>query len=95
MAGFEILRVEWTASTGAPVASLFGEVDMEAVETVIGLVRTAEVAPKLIVDLSGITFIDVSGLHLMRTLAAFPNVVVQNPSPPILRLLEALDISAL
>ncbi|MEA3056369.1 MAG: hypothetical protein QOD30_1801 [Actinomycetota bacterium] len=95
MAGFEILRVEWSAVTGAPVASLLGEVDMEAVETVIGLIRTAELAPKLIVDLSGVTFIDVSGLHLVRTLAAFPNIAVQNPSPPIVRLLEALDIDEL
>ena len=95
MAGFEILRVEWSADTGAPVASMLGEVDMEAVETIIGLIRTAEVAPKLIVDLSGVTFIDVSGLHLVRTLAAFPNVTVQNLSAPIVRLLDALDISEL
>lgn len=95
MAGFEILRVEWSSVTGAPVASMLGEVDMEAVETVIGLIRTAELAPELVVDLAGITFIDVSGLHLLRTLAAFPNVTVQHPSAPIVRLLEALDISEL
>jgi len=95
MAGFEILRVEWSAASGAPVASLLGELDMEAVETVIGLIRTAELAPRLIVDLGRVTFIDVTGLHLMRTLAALPNVTVQNPSPPVVRLLEALEINEL
>jgi len=95
MAGSETLRVEWQADTRAPVARLLGEVDMEAVETVIELVRTAEVAPKLVVDLSGVTFIDVSGLHLVRTLAAFPNVTVQNPSPPVVRLLDVLEINEL
>ena len=95
MAGFEILRVEWRAVSGASVVSLLGEVDMEAVETVIGIVRTAELAPKLVLDLSGVTFIDLSGLQLMRTLAALPNVTVQNPSPPIVRLLGALEIDHL
>jgi anti-anti-sigma regulatory factor len=95
MPGFEILRIEWSADTGAPIASLHGEVDMEAVETVIGIIRTAELAPKLIVDLAGVTFVDVSGLHLVRTLAAFPNITVQNPSPPIVRLLQTLGIGEL
>lgn len=95
MAGFEILRVEWSAVTGTPVASMFGEVDMEAVETIIGIIKTAEVAPRLVVDLTGITFVDVSGLHLLRTLAALPNVEVRNPSLPIVRLLETLEISEL
>ena len=95
MAGFEILRIEWSAEPGAPVAALQGEVDMEAVETVIGLIRTAEVAPTLIVDLAKVTFIDVSGLHLVRTLVAFPNVSARNLSPPVVRLLDALGIAEL
>jgi anti-anti-sigma regulatory factor len=95
VAGVEVLRVEWRRVDGCTVAVLVGDVDMGAAEVVIGILRVAELAPRIVVDLSRVTFLDNAGLDLVRTLAALPNITVDQRSPAVDKLLANLGIEEL
>jgi anti-sigma B factor antagonist len=86
--------------TDQHVIRLAGELDMAAVpELVAQLAEAAEVpAPTpLVVDMSGVTFIDCSGLHpLLKAHARLDGRLrLQNASPPVHRLLRLLDLTTL
>jgi anti-anti-sigma factor len=86
--------------TDVHVIRLASELDMAAVpELVAQLAEAAEVpAPTpLVVDMSGVTFIDCSGLHpLLKAHARLDGRLrLQNASPLVGRLLRLLDLATL
>jgi anti-sigma B factor antagonist len=79
-------------STGrGAVASVFGEVDMATAPALRSALMGA--AGPLTVDLAGMTFIDASGLRVLagaagRARREGSEVVLRDPSPQVLRVLE-------
>lgn len=72
--------------------ALQGELDMASAEELLMRVRAAPAEGDLTVDLSGLTFMDSTGLHVFLEAASARNngscVVLKNPSTPVARVLE-------
>jgi anti-anti-sigma factor len=91
--------IEVTTETDVIVARLAGELDLTASERVVEALRppVAEaVAPRLVVDMSGVTFCDSSGLGALldvRRAAADAGVdmVLRDVSRQVARLLDLAD----
>ena len=81
------LQVRWTSDTAAPVARLRGDVDADAAPELRAIGAVADEVPAVVVDLSAVDFVDLSGLDLLDELAARTNVTLQDPSAPVQRLL--------
>ena len=66
-----LARVEISARDGIPVAAIFGEVDIGNVGHVRAQIVQAvsNASPGLVLDLSGTTYLDSRGVHLILELA--------------------------
>jgi anti-anti-sigma factor len=83
------LEITWGHRDGATLVALAGEVDLTAKATFLAVADVADHAPTVILDVAGVTFIDVVGLGLLDRLRRKTNVVVVNESEAI-RSLTAL-----
>jgi anti-anti-sigma factor len=81
--------------SGVPVVKLAGEVDISNVDAVrAAVVQVVSRAPgQLIFDLSGLTFMDSSGIAVLLQSAERVNVEVRNPSPVVRRIFECTGIA--
>jgi anti-anti-sigma factor len=72
--------------------ALEGELDMASAEVLLSRVDGARGAGELVLDMTGVTFMDSSGLRAILQLAQSRNgngpVVLRRPSQPVARLLE-------
>ena len=72
--------------------ALEGELDLASAEELLTWLRAAPAEADLTVDLSGLTFMDSSGLRVFLEAACTRNhgssVVLKNPSDPVARVLE-------
>ena len=89
----QILEVAVEPVADGCVIRVSGEVDMSSVEALRGpLSRARQAGANTLVDLSGVSFMDSSGLHLMLEAALDAETdgwsLTFRPSPQVLRLLE-------
>jgi stage II sporulation protein AA (anti-sigma F factor antagonist) len=71
------------------VLHVFGEVDMLSSPLLFAAVTERAESGVVVVDLTGVTFIDSSGLHaLTRLRSSLPGMRVADASPSVLRILE-------
>ena len=98
MAGFTIRVVHDAGSPNISTLSLAGEIDLAAHEEVIAAGKhTLTQCMKLRVDLSGVTFLDSTGLSALLVLMAEAEVAearieFDHPSPRIERLFEMAGV---
>lgn len=85
------LHVRWTSDTGAPTAWLRGDVDADAVHELRAIGTVADEVRVVVVDVSDVEFVDLSGLDLLEELAARQNVMIVGSSPAVLRILQRVD----
>jgi anti-anti-sigma factor len=95
----ESLTIEHDREDDLPIVRLKGELDRLSVDDVDATVRelAAHAAPTLVLDLAHLEFIDSAGLRSLsrahNLLAETGRVlVVRNPSPAILRLIELVGL---
>jgi anti-anti-sigma factor len=87
------------AAGAGPVVVVAGEIDLAAVDQLEGaLDRAGAGGRRLVVDLSGVRFIDSSGLHLLvrafvRRREAGGEAVLRDPSPTVVRLLAMTGVA--
>jgi anti-anti-sigma factor len=79
------------------VLHVAGDLDMATVPELRAAVEDAAAAPRVVVDLSGLTFCDSTGLALLletrkAAAAAGREVVVRNPSEPFRRVAELVRL---
>ncbi len=86
---------------GHALVQVRGEVDVATKDQLWSVLeQAAEASPTVVVDLSGTTFMDASGLAtLLRTLHRLErrqgSLVLRSPQPPVRRLLAFTEIDAL
>jgi ABC-type transporter Mla MlaB component len=85
------LHVRWTSDTGAPTAWLRGDVDADAAHELRAIGTVADEVRIVVVDVSDVDFVDLSGLDLLEELAARDNVQLTGSSPAMTRVLERVD----
>jgi anti-sigma B factor antagonist len=92
------ITVTTSAEGGAPVVSLSGELDLTnagRVKSAIGDVIAAG-AGRLVVELSGLEFMDSSGLALLASFARkVPEVELRDPSPIVRRLIDLTGLAGI
>lgn len=86
-----LLRVRWTVEPRTVVLRLVGDLDASARDDIHAVETVADSAPPFIVDLSGITFVDIIGLDLLDSLVARDGVTVRDASHRIRRVLERTE----
>lgn len=79
-------RVEWRDDRDARAVWVFGEVDLAAVEELENALECKQ--PRLEVDLSEVTFMDVSGLTCLMKAAETRGVAIVASNPKVERLME-------
>ena len=85
------LHVRWTSDTGAPTAWLRGDVDADAAHELRAIGAVADEVRVVVVDVSEVEFVDLTGLDLLEELVARDNVTVTGASPAVLRVLDRVD----
>ena len=72
------------------VVRLRGEVDLSSAPRLTAAVAVAGVRwPRLVVDLAGVTFLDVGAARLLASLSSRqPDVVLKDPPPQVARVLQ-------
>jgi anti-sigma B factor antagonist len=92
------ITVKTQTEGGTPVVSLSGELDLTNIEPVrssIGAVLTAG-TERLVVELSGLAFMDSSGLALLASFARkIPEIEVRDPTPIVRRLIDLSGLAAI
>jgi anti-anti-sigma factor len=83
-------RVEWRDEEAFRTVWVFGEVDLAAVGELREALECKQ--SRLEVDLSDVTFMDLSGLTCLLDAAETRRVVVVGTSPRVDRLLELTDV---
>jgi anti-sigma B factor antagonist len=95
--GAPVARAEISAdATGVPIIKLTGEIDLSNADSVRAVIEsTVSSAPERIVfDLSGLDFLDSSGIALLLYVAAKTgSVQVHNPSDIVRRVIEVTGLS--
>jgi anti-anti-sigma factor len=98
----KIISVSRSETADGSVVRVSGEIDVHSVAMLDRAVRTCfdEQHHDVVIDASGVTFIDSSGLRCLVALRrdakeAGGAVEVRNPSPPVLRLLELTGLMEL
>ena len=90
------INTEVTDEDGVPVIRVEGELDLSSVESVrhaVTPVLEAEPA-RVVIDLSGLEFMDSSGIALMLTIAnRVPTVELRNPSDIIRQVIEITGLT--
>lgn len=84
----EQLRVQWSVEDSTSVVTLRGEVDSDAKPTFLGIAQVACQESKIVIDLSEITFVDLTGVDLIVDLVQLESVVIRNVSPAIAHTLD-------
>ena len=90
----DILTVAMEKSDGADVVHLVGEVDVSTVERIWRAVDSAGSSGRLVLDLSGVEFMDSTGVNAIVAIARRRSrerlgaVELMNPPPPVIRLFE-------
>lgn len=79
-------RVEWRDEESQRSVWVFGEVDLATVDDLTEALRSEH--PRLVVDLSNVTFMDLSGLRCLVAAAERAEAVELITSPRVERLLE-------
>ena len=83
---------------GDAVLRVVGEVDASTSPMLHeACLDLASISDRLVLDLSGVTFMDSSGLHVLIRLhhrEGTTSVVVRNPSGQVLRLLQITDLAS-
>jgi anti-anti-sigma factor len=80
------LRIEWRDEAASRSVWVYGEVDLATVD---GLRKSLECPqPRLEVDLSNVTFMDLTGLRCLIEAAGEHQEVVLVPSPKVDRLID-------
>ena len=96
-AGSPVGGAEVTAdANGVPIIKLTGEIDLSNADKVRAAIEpTVSSAPERIVfDLSGLDFLDSSGIALLLYVAAKTGTVqIQNPSEIVRRIIEVTGLS--
>jgi anti-sigma B factor antagonist len=84
------LRVQITDFDGRPIVAVQGEVDLTTAPEFAEVLRTVTTldAPEVLVDLSGVTFMDSTGLGVLVMAARKVTVRIVGSSPAIGRILE-------
>lgn len=82
-------RVEWRDEEASRFIWVFGEVDYATVGRFRGALQSEH--PRLVVDLSQVTFMDLGGLECLLEAADRTEAVVLITSPRVDRLLELTD----
>ena len=86
----EQLRVQWSVEDRTSVVTLRGEVNDDARPTLRGIVEVASHESKLVIDLSEITYVDLTGVDLIVDLVQLESVVISNVSPVIALTLDQI-----
>lgn len=90
------VAIKTWAEDGTPVVSLSGELDLtnaEQVRSVIEDTLAGEPA-RLVFDMSGVEFMDSSGIALLATAARkVQDVELRNPAPIVRRLIELTGLA--
>ena len=79
-------RVEWRDDDGSRLVSVSGEVDLTSASDLRDALESG--LPRLVVDLSNVTFIDMSGLRCLVDAAGVHEAVALITSPRVARLLD-------
>lgn len=79
-------RVEWRDEPAARAVWVFGEVDLAVVEQLEEALDCEQ--SRLEVNLSGVTFMDVSGLTCLMKAAEARDVAIAGSNPKVERLME-------
>lgn len=82
------LEVTWEDASGARTVKIAGEIDLACVEEVAAAL--AADVPRLVVDLTEVSFLDLTGLRCLTDAASHCEVTLI-PSSPVRRLLEITD----
>ena len=85
--------MQWKPGDGATVASFVGEVDASAEPVVVGISRVAQVARRIVVDLTRVTAIDRAGMQLVGALDAIPNVTVRHSATSLVQLVHSAPVA--
>ena len=88
---FRQLTIRWSSEPGATVANLRGHVDAGSAEDLGAIAVVADRAPRVVLDLTDVHFVDVAGLDLLDQLAQRENVEVRSQSVAIRRVLTRTD----
>ena len=88
---FRQLTIRWSSEPGVTVAHLRGHVDAGAAEDLGAVAVVADSAPRVVLDLVDVHFVDIAGLDLLEELARRPNVAVRSQSAAITRVLARTD----
>jgi anti-anti-sigma regulatory factor len=79
--------VSWAAEVGRTTVSLKGEIDADSRDDLVAIGVVADLAPTLVIDLTGVSFVDLVGLDQLEQLLARPNVTLDGASSSIVKLL--------
>ena len=88
---FRQLTIRWSSEPGVTVAHLRGHVDAGSAGDLGAIAVVADSAPRIVLDVADIHFVDVAGLDLLDELARRPNVAVRGQSVAIKRVLARTD----
>lgn len=86
-------RVEWREETDSRTVWLFGEIDLASVSALQEALECEQ--PRLEVDLSNVTFMDLSGLTCLLDAAKSHTVALVATTPRVDRLLELTDANSM
>lgn len=86
-------RVEWREETDSRTVWLFGEIDLASVPALQEALECEQ--PRLEVDLSNVTFMDLSGLTCLLDAAKSHTVALVATTPRVDRLLELTDSNSM
>ncbi|TLF75536.1 STAS domain-containing protein [Nonomuraea sp. KC401] len=89
-----ILQVTCTINAGPSVINLIGEIDSSnSGELLRTLTEARYIDDHLIIDVSGVTFADVSAVRALQSFTAGGSAVIRNARPQLNRLVDLLGVA--